>query len=357
MYPIGLDIGNGAIKLVGPSEVRVLLPHALAPTTEFSRDVTMVTGEPLNQIHAEVWSPSLGARTVVAGDLAAREYPQYSAEATEGEEKATSDRHLILALLSMAAAVQRADLHGSVRMSVTTALPVAEVTRSDARRALADRLKGYHRIRWGAVPTWSGQSVDLLVDDVDIIPEGAAAYLSVSDANPALVNGTTLVVDIGARSIDWVAFLDGQYAQGLSGGACDGGLAIAADRILAAARQQHGPHVGRHRQDVLDALRSPTGTGTDQRIVVFGRGREYDVTTVAQRELAALAIDVGRLASQALGRVGRVDNMVLVGGGGLLLAPYLTRQTEMPWMVPDDPVWANAQGLFLRAERRVRRAS
>lgn len=353
---IGLDIGNAAIKLVGPyAGLQIAVPHVLAPASGVGRDIGLMAGgaEPLENFHAHLRSAGLtGPREVFAGTLAAREYPHLVDEVQVGEAKATSERHLILAVLAMAAAVQRGSpATDPIHLAVAAALPLSEAADARARQTLAARLRGSHRVAWLSTPGWAGQTLHLQVDAVDVIPEGAAGYLAVAAHNPALLQGHTLVIDVGARSVDWAMFgPGGKFALGLSGGSGDGGLVMAADRILAGARQVHGPHVARHRQDVLEALEAAAKGGSHQ-VHLYGRGHRYDVTEQAHVELTRLAREIARLVTEATDRAGRIDHLVLIGGGGALLAPYLRQASKLPLYVPDAPEWMNARGLYLRAQQ------
>lgn len=355
MLPLGLDIGNADLKLAGPRrDALVSVPHVLAEADMTDpRDPSLVPSpaDPWDYLHAEVLSPALPQPVeVYAGVLAAREYPHLAAEAVEGEVKARSDRHLILALISMATALHQANPSlQRYRLSLAAALPLAEAKSREARDQLTSRLRGDHLLVFRSTPGLVNREITITVDHVDVVPEGAAAYFSLIQSQPALVNQHVLIVDIGARSVDWAVFApSGRFALGLSGGTTDGGLTVAADRILAAARTTYGPHVARHRQDVLAALRIARQQGTPPRL--WGNGRPYEIPDIVDAELTRLARDVARLVTEVVQRMGQVDHLALVGGGGALLAPYLARVSDLPWHLVDNAPWANAHGLYHRAQ-------
>lgn len=361
LLPVGVDLGNAELKLRGPRDTRVAVPHALAYArgTE-PRDPSLISPapDPWDYLHAEVYSPALSAPCeVYAGALAAREYPHLVEEAREGEAKSSSNRHLLLALISIAAALHHSNPSvTSYTLSLATALPLAEVKLREARELLAKRLLGEHLIAFRSTPGLVDKEITLTVTHVDVVPEGAAAYFAAVYGTPELIDRHVLVVDIGARSLDWAVFTPGgRFALGLSGGTADGGLALAADRILAAARQAYGPHVGRHRQDVLNALRAARLSQTPLRL--WGNGRPYDIGEIAEAELTRLARDVARLVGDVVQRMGQVDFLALVGGGGVLLAPYLTRVSDLPWSLLQDAPWANADGLYLRASAQIQQSA
>lgn len=356
MFTFGLDLGNGAVKLVGPGpENRVLIPHALAHCPEgFRRDLSLVpaTEDPLGHLHLRITTHSLSKPVeILAGEVVIREYPDRASESTAGEDKAESARHILLGLTALAAAVLRADPRASiVRLGLSTALPLAEYQDPSAREELIRRLKGRHVVRFvtNPNPQWNERTVELYVEAVDVLPEGAPAFLTLAGTDPTLADQTVVVLDVGVRSVDWAVFRRGKYQPGLSGGSKDGGLAVAADRILAAARQEHGPWLGRHRGDVLAALERAARTGGP--VMMGGMGRKVDLTALAGEEMERLARDVARLATDALALVGDVDAIILVGGAGTMLAPYLSRVTDLPIRLAEDALWANAIGLFHRAE-------
>jgi len=357
MLRVGLDIGNAAMKLVGPyAGHRLMLPHALAPADGVRRDPGLVQAgtDPVEALHLEIQSPAVGVRQVFVGTLAAREYPFLATEAAEGELKSASDRHLLLAIAALATAVQQGRPATTVvPLAVATALPVAEVVEPENRQRLRERLRGRHQVRWLTTPGWAGHELILDIQEVDVIPEAAAGYLALLLERPEILAGTTLVVDVGARSLDWAVFAPGgQFRLGLSGGTMDGGLQVAADAIVAAARQRHGPHVARHRQDVLEALQGVVAEG-ESKVILYGLGRKFDVTDIATRELERLAREVARFVVQAARAAGRAEHVVLIGGGGAILEPFLRQLTDIPLHVPKRPVWANAEGLYRRAQQVV----
>lgn len=356
MLRVGLDIGNAAVKLVGPyAGQRLMIPHALAPADGVRRDPGLVQAgmDPVEALHLEIQSPAVGVRQVFVGALAAREYPFLATEAAEGELKSASDRHLLLAIAALAAAAQQGRPATTVvPLAVATALPVAEVMEAENRQRLRERLRGRHQVRWLTTPGWAGHELILDIQEVDVIPEAAAGYLALLEERPEILTGTTLVVDVGARSLDWAVFAPGgQFRLGLSGGTMDGGLQVAADALVAAARQRHGPHVARHRQDVLEALQGLVEDGNGK-VILYGLGRKHDVTDLAIRELDRLAREVARFVVQAA-RAGRAEHIVLIGGGGAILEKFLRRVSDIPVHVPQRPVWANAEGLYRRAQQVV----
>lgn len=350
---LGLDVGNALLKLAGPQRERhTIVPHAIANARGTdNRDPALLpsNADPLEYLHAEVYSQALpDSQEIYVGALAAREYPHLVEEAREGEAKATSDRHLVLALASMGAVLHTANASQSrYHISLAAALPLSEVKDRQARELWASRLRGDHVIQYRSTPGMVGKEITLSIEHVDVVPEGAAAYFALIGRQPALVQDHVLMVDIGARSLDWAAFgPGGRFTLGLSGGTADGGLSVVADRVLASARQLHGPHLARHRQDVLSALEDHARNRRPVRL--YGHGRPYDVTQIADAELTRLARDIGRIIGEAVHRMGQIDHLALVGGGGTLLAPYLVN-SGLPFQLMDGAPWANADGLYQRA--------
>lgn len=350
MFAFGVDQGNASIKAIGPS--RLVLPHALVRDQDIDRSTSwQVDGDPLDYLHCEVSSPTLMNRTteILAGCLATREYPDRCAEVREGELKRTSERHHLLTLVALAAGVQLMDPKTTnARLSVAASLPIAEFDSDETRHACQERLRGTHHIEWVSTPRWQGRRLTLEIQRASVVPEGAIAYAALCAHKPDWVKGVSVVIDVGARSIDWATFASGgRFQRGLSGGTHDGGIALAADRLLANCRQAFGPTVGRGRLDVLNALQLWNKTGGT--CVLYGRGRAYDCTELAALELARLAVDVAKILTSVLERVGRVDHVAVIGGGGILLRPFLEPLVECSIYVPDEAAWLNAEGLHARA--------
>lgn len=357
--PMGLDIGNAAMNLVGPTPGnRFEIPHAVVDASTIERDPSMVpaSAEPMANLHAKLTTPALiGTQTLIVGELATREHAKRVQEREEGEHKTNSPRHLQLALIGLAAASHRAWPVGqTVRLAVSVALPLSEVKNTSSRQALVNALKAEHTVEWLSTPGWAGRRTVMSIVDVDVVPEAAAAYLALANRDASLVQQRVMVADIGAGSIDWAVFLNGQFQLDLSNGTTDGGINVAADRIITAVHAKFGPHVGRHRADVLHALRAGAVDGTRRTWLAADVGRR-EITDIARDELDRLAAQIGRHVKEAVRAAGGVDRLLLVGGGGALIAEHLSRQSDMPFELADMAEWANAEGLYLRAADRVAR--
>ena len=359
--PIGLDLGNAEMNLVGPvAGSRIAIPHAVvdAASIERPQDFVSSKADPIANLHAHLISPALsGAQTLIVGELATREYAQEVEERAEGEVKAESPRHLALALIGLAAAAFRSwPGDQTARLAVSVALPLAEVKNAARRQGLQKALRQEHQVEWLSTPGWAGRKLVLSIADVDIVPEAAAAFLALANRHPELQRQQVMVVDVGAGSLDWATFFNGQFQLGLSDGTAEGGIAAAADRILAAAHAEYGPHVGRHRTGVLHSLRAGALDGTRRYYLPSGNVGKVEVTREATRELGHLAKQIGRHVKQAVRAAGNVDRLFLVGGGGALIAPYLASQVpDLAFEVAPGAEWANAEGLFLRAADRIAR--
>lgn len=353
MFNMGVDQGNASLKLVGPRpDLRLMVPHALVRDQKVVRNSSwQVDGDPLDFLHCQITSTALSNQTteIIAGSLAIREYPDRCEEVHEGELKSSSERHNLLALVALAAGVHTMDAQvNHAKLSIAVSLPMAEYANREHRIACQQQFVGLHQVQWDSTPRWQGRRVTLDIKQADVVPEGAIAYAALCARKPTWAPGVTLVVDIGARSIDWATFgAGGKFQSGLSGGTLDGGIALVADRILANSRQVHGPQVGRGRLDVLQSLQR-FGLG-EKSCQLYGRGKAFDCTELATFELDRLASDVARIITGVLERIGRVDHLAVIGGGGALLRPYLEPLVDFPVHVPDGAEWLNAEGLHTRA--------
>lgn len=355
MLLFGMDIGNGAVKLVGPiSDQRTLIPHALARCPDgFRRDTALLSpgDDPLDHLHVLVHWNGTTAEEVLAGNVVLREYPHLAQESRAGEDKSGSGRHVALALTVLAAAIMRANpVSSGAAVGVATALPAAEYSRPGARENLVRAIQGRHAVTFlsGPASGWAGRTVDVDIQHVDVLPEGAPAFLTLAERDPALTRGAVMILDVGVRSVEWAVFQDARYQPALSGGRMDGGLSTAADRILEEARMMHGARFGRHRGDVLNALWTASRNGG--RVVLSGMGRRVDLTDVAHDALTETAGFVAGLLAAALRRQPDLSAVYIVGGAGAVLFPQLTAVAPVPVRLAPDPLWANALGLWKRAK-------
>lgn len=355
--PMALDLGNACMQIMGPNmDNKVEIPHAVvdASTIERPADLVPATANPIENLHLRLTSPALSAPlTLFVGDLATREYALQVQERAAGEVKAKSERHLALALIGLAAASYRAWPSGQTnRLSVSVALPILEVKQPGARQAFQDALRQEYQVEWLSVPGWRGRKVVVAIEDVDVVPEGAAAYLALANREPGLQKQRVLVVDVGAGSLDWATFVNGMFQVGLSHGSPEGGVGMAADRILTNVHSSMDQDLGRHRTDVLDALRA--GAMSGRRYHLRGTMGAREITKVVEEELNQLAKRIGAQVKDVTRQAGGIDRLLLVGGGGALLAPHLKEQCpDLRFELATAPEWCNTEGLYLRASSRV----
>ena len=357
--PIGLDLGNAEMNLVGPSpDVRLAIPHAVVYGENIERPPDLISGQsdPFANLHALLRSPSFASpQKLIVGELATREYSHELKEREEGEVKAQSLRHLSLALVALAAAAQQSTPVGTTaRLAVAVALPIVEMRNEAVRKAIEAGLRQDFEVNWLSTPGWVGRKTVVSIEMVDTVPEAAAGYLSLAHRNPALQNETVIVTDVGAGSLDWAVFAKGKFQAGLSSGTAEGGIGRAADRILTAVHSAHGPHVGRHRTDVLNSLRAGATQGDRRFYLPSGKVGLIDITNEVVKELDHLAKQIRRHIVQAVRDAGHLDRLLLIGGGGALIAPHLQNEmSDVPFSVAPGAEWTNAEGLYLRAQGRV----
>ena len=215
-------------------------------------------------------------------------------------------------------------------------LPLAAWLRKDQRRALRDTFSG---VTWASVD--GADAAKIAIRSVQVFPQGAGAFQAAVAGDPALAERPVGLIDIGYRTTDYL--LMGHVASGLAPeeagcGSFDGG----AGRIYQHARQTLTEHSGVLIPEgaVEDALDHYNGR-------IYLRGTETDVrplVAAAAQDLAAeISEQMRRLWSDRLDLLGAV---LLAGGGGDLLTPYLSRLH--PLVRPaGDALFANAEGFLL----------
>lgn len=306
MEAYALDIGHGWLKALGPGNRLLRAPALLAPAGGWAAGLE---AEDPVRIDGEAWWVGEAARDRGGAPCWAR-------------DKAADPATLRLALAAVAA------LGGDGPVRVAVGLPLAWF--AAGRQALADAWRGRTaRVRWPGDP----ERVPVL-ERVDVLPQGAAAAGML--LAPAFPRGPWLLVDVGARTTDYVRV-----------DTAEGRLRIDvahAGSVEAGAQQVW--------QGIADRLSQAAGVPflpgeVEGRDAVYVRGREWDLRPWRAEQAALLAGELRRRLEAALdAALLKVRGMLLLGGGAPILA-----QAWPDALLPDDPQLANvrAYAAYLQA--------
>jgi len=179
--------------------------------------------------------------------------------------------------------------------------------------------------------------VDILPDNLTIIPEGAGAFYSMvrSVKNQPAEYGTWLVLDLGYLTADVVGFRDSDYMPDMANSSAELGIRFIADRIAKFIRGNGGP--------ALDPSHYDSQLLCD---TISVNGRNYEIKgarTVAATELAERVTRfITKVASDQA-----ISGVILAGGGAELIRPFIQLEGLPVPIVAPNPRRANVEGAYL----------
>lgn len=360
-----VDAGNDAIKAVcGAVTNRIWIPNVIAPEAEH-RQLVQLEASLFDGLHVQIQSPALrcGGGTFAMGTLAMTH--RHAMEVPADQIKAESDQNLIVALVALAIdALECGEFQ--IKKGVTQAsynlacgLPLMEV-KVGRKQGFAQRLKsGVHQVRFLDTPKYGGHVVDIRFEDVRVFAEGHAAIadLTIGDygrpRRDGLADLTILLADVGSVTSDFCVIgargkLDNLNSMGLQEG-----VSPYLDVIIARVQQETG-HRFKNRQELVMCLTDPRPERRNR--VSYKR---IPIGRIVDEELAKLARVEYQTVRILFNAVGNIDVAFLIGGGGLLLQPYLEaiNVDKLPLRFlegQEEAVWTNALGYFKLLQMAVR---
>jgi len=319
---IGLDIGYSAVKAV-TGDRRVTFPSAVG-TPEKARfslngETTIILLQP---DHVQV-----GEGAIRQSRFLHRREDRHWVESPEWYA-------LFLAALTELSTATAAELR------IVTGLPVAFYA---DRQVVRDRILGEHRVQR------EGRRFQrFTVTDCAVIPQPFGALLAacLDDrgriANPTLAAGAVGVIDVGGKTTNLLSVSRlteiSPETDSVAVGAWD---AVRAIRTWLADRYPGLEELRDHQ--VVDAI-------IERRVKYYGD--PVDLKAIVDETLEPLADQVVAAASQLWNGGATLDAILITGGGGLLLGPYIARHFRHARVV-EDPVFANALGYWRLAQRRA----
>lgn len=218
---------------------------------------------------------------------------------------------------------------------LVTGLPVEHYKHPERRKLLEDLLVGPH-------PIGNGRTME--VRRVVVVSQGVGAYVAADEQaedGPSDYD-TTLVVDVGHYSVDWLLFVRGGWRDTVSGSAFEGGHRVI-ERAVAMVEQRYGIKLG------IEQLFSMVKDG----VVTAPIGRSnIPVMDIIRAAAESVAPDVANsIRSRMSTQDGEVTAVILTGGG----APFYRRAIESafsPARVIElrNPQMSNAVGYRILAE-------
>lgn len=208
---------------------------------------------------------------------------------------------------------------------IVSSIPASEYKIKERASAIQAFLKGNYYLE-----TIEGTHLQVCVDHLLIIPEGAGSFMEASSVDSRCHTGTWIVLDIGYLTGDIVVFRSGNYVSDKSASDDTIGVRKIAEAIADYVRGNGGPS--------LDA--SIYDPYIDQDCIEIS-GTTYSIANVRQQTLFNLKERVNRFLTKA-GNGENVAGYIITGGGADRYEQLL--ETRLPVIKLPNSRRANVEG-------------
>lgn len=180
------------------------------------------------------------------------------------------------------------------------------------------------------------RDIRIYVSEVEIVPQPLGSYwsqclnLDEKDAYP--IEKVTGVIDIGFRTTDLAAIESGEYIPEKSK-TFSVGLSTAYSDVSSSLAEEYGLEKEGYNLDGIIIKRK-----------VNISGKEVDITNIVENSFKKLATNV-LVEVNSQWKVSDYDNLIITGGGGQALSPYLLPHLPQAKLAT-DPITANCRGFL-----------
>ena len=328
MQILGIDLGFGFTKATNGRRSLVVKSVIGEAEEQFGG---RVTDTPRDEDHLHL---ELEDRSVFVGDLAERQSSLRSFTLDQERFIAESAKPLTLAAASVL--VEPGD---PVRL--VTGLPIS--TYRERAEDLARLLRGRHSFT--AIDAAGGrQRIALEVGEVHVMPQpfGSLYDLILDDEGEIGDRGGLLqekvgIIDVGFQTSDFTVSDRTSFLERASG-STESGIARAFAVIGGKLREKSGVSVELYR--LYDGVQQG-------RIKI--RGNTYELNRLIEHVFGQLATDLATEANRLWGDEWDMDAILITGGGGAVLAPYLApllRGNVLPVDPSRDARMNNVRGFY-----------
>lgn len=324
---LGADIGFGYTKVTDGRNFQVF-KSVVGEANEAQFAEVLLPGQANHPRHFE-----LDGRAYFVGELA---------ETQSRTRGYTLDQNQFLTqykkLLALAAIAPFCPSGEPVRL--VTGLPITFFRKhKDALTALLQNRHNLVVIK----PTGEREEKNLYIEKVRVIPQpfGSMFNLMLNDVGKAssarFVSEKIGIIDIGFRTADYTISDKTKYSERGSQ-STDAGISTAYSAIASLLQEKSGVSI--------ELFRLYEGISKG---VMKIKGKRYDLTEVTKHALQQLATRIATEVNRLWADDWDMDGIVLTGGGGALLAPYLTPLLEgevLPVPADQDARLNNVQGYW-----------
>ena len=325
MQVLGLDVGFGFTKATNGRDTQIF---------------KSVVGDAAEATFGEALLPgkaTLGRHLQINGEVF---YIGELAEQQSGGRGFTLDPTQVLSkyakTLAISACAPIADSNSPVR--IVTGLPISFFRKH--KDTLTQLLQQRHTATL-LKPNGDKEERTLNVERVRVIPQpfGALFNQMLNDlgkpVSQRFITEKIGVIDVGFRTADYTISDKTRYSERGSQ-STDSGISIAFTAIANALQEKSGVAIELFR--LYEAV---------QRGTIKIKGKRYDITALVKQAFTALATRVATEANRLWSDDWDVDAIVITGGGGAVLSPYLAPLLEgevIPVPPEQDARLNNVQG-------------
>jgi plasmid segregation protein ParM len=322
---LGADIGFGYTKVTDGRNFQVF-KSVVGEANEAQFTETLLPGGGAFPRHFEI-----DGRGYFVGELA--ETQSRARGYTLDQNQFLSQYKKILALAAIAPFCQSGD---PVRL--VTGLPITFFRRH--KDALTTLLQNRHNVVV-IKPNGEREEKMLYIERVRVIPQpfGSMFNLMLNDmgkaASQRFLTEKIGIIDIGFRTADYTISEKTKYSERGSQ-STDSGISMAYASIASLLQEKSGVNVELYR------LYEAVARGT-----IKIKGKRFDLTEITRHAFQQLATKIATEVNRLWAEDWDVDAIVLTGGGGAALAPYLTPLIEgevLPMPADQDARLNNVQG-------------
>lgn len=346
-----IDVGNDAVKaFMGEEWTPIYIPNLIAEVPD-QREIIDLEKQMLDGLHVTILSGGLqrGKGTYAVGKLAAR-YPNND-ELTPESQKSESDQSLVLLLTTLAYdAVQQQPGAPIVEVTydLSTGLPLSEVKAGKREIFKKKLLENTHEVIFHQTPQAEGVRVRIQLGSVLVNTEGHAAMVDLttqedgSPRNEELLQMTVLIHDIGGLSTDAAIILPDGSVDNVNSDGIREGVSPYLDEIMDKVEKKLNSPYFKNRREVVEAI-------VQQDNHLFYKGNRMSIEEIVRPTLERLAREEYKLIEKMWARVPQIQRAYLIGGGSLILKPYLkelnaaTNQFPLYFADQEESIWTIAR--------------
>jgi plasmid segregation protein ParM len=307
MEVIGLDIGFGYTKCTNGTRFLVF-KSVFGEVTEAQFREQLLNEVP-DEEHLQI---ELDGRAYFVGELAERQSTERYFTLDQGQFISEFTR--VLSLCALARMVDRQE-----PVKVVVGLPIGHYARH--RADLATILKGQHDV---GVVSRGGERTQTVVRvaELRVVPQpfGTVMNIMLNDVGEVkdkrLLSQKMGVIDIGFRTADFTIADHTRYSERGSL-TTESGISRAFATIAAKLQETSGVNIELYR--MFDAV---------DRGTIKIHGKRYDLKRITEQAFSQLAGKIAADATRLWASDWDLDAIVISGGGGAVLAPYLQPQLK-----------------------------